>query len=255
MLGAPTKTMTHQAFICHPDQNKEIVENLAGRLRDLGVEAWVYSLDKTLAEAVWNEIESKIHDSQVFIFVASKYSLDAKGQHRELQLALDRLKNKNVPLRLFPVIIDDIGFSSLPDDLSCINGLWLDAYTIKSTALEIAKTFFPELVAAEKNQGWKYPRPGQWLEVCSIDQWIEERFDLGDQVYFRRISPLGLFECYSPKLEGLFWFAPRNLRETDIVDEGGTLERRDVPWSYRYSASYDFERIGIDAMRQRGKIE
>lgn len=247
--------MTHNVFICHPDQNKEIVENLAGRLLDLGVEAWVYSLDKTLAEAVWNEIESKIRDSQVFIFVASKYSLDAKGQHRELQLALDRLKDKCVPLRLLPVIIDDIGFKSLPADLSCINGLWLDAHTVKSTAFEIAKTFFPELVAEEKNQGWRYPKPGQWLEICHIDQWIEERFALGDQVYFRRISPLGLFECYSPKQKGLFWFAPHNLSAADIVDEDGTLERREVPWSYRYSASYDFESIGIDVMRQRGKID
>ena len=247
--------MTHHAFICHPKENEDIVENLAERLREHGIEAWVYSLDKTLAEAVWNEIESKIRDSQVFIFVASNYSRDATGQHREVQLALDMLNNKGVPLRLFPVIIGDIDFGSLPEDLRCINGTQLDAYHVKSTALEIAMTCFPGLVAAEKNQDWKYPLPGQWLEVCYVDQSIEERFDLGDQVYFRRISPLGLFECYSPKLKGLFWFAPRNLRATNIVDEDGTLEPRDVPWSYRYSASYDFEKIGIDDMRQRKKIE
>jgi|APDOM4702015191_1054821.scaffolds.fasta_scaffold169443_1 TIR domain len=245
----------HHVFICHPDKNKEIVENLAGRLRELGVEAWVYSLDKTLAEAVWNEIESKILESQVFMFVASKYSLDANGQHRELQLALERLKDKKVPLRLLPVIIDGIDFGSLPEELRRINGLWLNAHTVKSTAFEIAKTFFSDLVAVEKKQDWRYPRPGQWLEVCHIDQWIEEHFDLGDRVYFRRISPLGLFECYSPRLKGLFWFAPRNLCATDVVDEDGTLERRDVPCSYRYSASYDFEGIGIDEMRKRGKIQ
>lgn len=247
--------MTHHVFICYPAQNEDIVKNFAGRLRDLGVEAWVYSLDRTLAEDIWNEIQDKIQSCQLFIFVASNHSLDAKGQHRELQLALDRLKAAGVPPRMVPVLIDDIGFLSLPEELSRVNGLRLDAHTVKSTAHDVAKTFFPELVAKEKTQDWKYPKPGQWLEVCNIDQWIEERFDLGDRVYFRRISPLGLFECYSPKLAGLFWFASHNLRATDVVDEDGRLERQDVPWSYRYSASYDFEKLGIDEMRKRGNLE
>jgi len=247
--------MTHHVFICYPAQNEDIVENLAGRLRELGVEAWVYSLGRTLAEDVWSEIETKIHSCQLFIFVASNYSLDAKGQHRELQIALDRLKEANVLLRMVPILIDDITFGGLPEELSRVNGLRLDAYTVKSTAHDIAKTFFPELVATEKTQDWKYPRPGQWLEVCNIDQWIAEHFELGDRVYFRRISPLGLFECYSPKLAGLFWFAPHNLCATDIVDEDAALERQDVPWSYRYGASCDFERMGIDEMRKQGKLE
>ena len=247
--------MTYHAFICHPSQNTDIVENLAGRLRNLGIEAWVYSLDRTLAKDVWSEIEERIRDCQLFIFVASKHTLDAKGQHYELQLVIDRLKKTNVGLRMFPVLIDDIGFGGLPEELSHVNGLRLDAYTVKSTAYEIATTFFPELVGTEKSKEWKYPRPGQWLEVCNINHWIEERFDLGDRVYFRRISPLGLFECYSPKLADLFWFAPHNLRATDIVDEDGTLERQDVPQRYRYSASYDFERVGIDEMRKRRQLE
>ena len=247
--------MTYHAFICHPSQNTDIVENLAGRLRNLGIKAWVYSLDRTLAKDVWSEIEERIRDCQLFIFVASKHTLDAKGQHYELQLVIDRLKKTNVGLRMFPVLIDDIGFGGLPEELSHVNGLRLYAYTVKSTAYEIATTFFPELVEAEKSKDWICPRPGQWLKVCEMDQWIEEHFDLGDRVYFRRISPLGLFECYSPKLADLFWFAPHNLRATDIVDEDGTLERQDVPQRYRYSASYDFERVGIDEMRKRRQLE
>lgn len=244
--------MRHHAFICYPVQNQEIVENFAGRLREFGVEAWVYSIDRTLAEEVWKEIEEIIQRCELFIFVASNHSVDAKGQHRELQLALDRLKKADVPLHMFPILIDDISFAGLPEELSCINGLRLNAYTVKSTAHEIAKAFFQDLFETEKSRDWKYPKPGQWLEVCSIDQWTEEHFGLGDQVYFRRISPLGLFECYSPKLAGLFWFAPHNLRATGIIDEGGVIEREKVPRSYRYSASYDFERIGIDEMRKRG---
>ena len=247
--------MKHHAFISYPIQNQEIVENLAGRLREVGVEAWVYSLDRTLAEDVWREIEDINKRCELFIFVASKHSRDAQGQHRELQLAVNRLKSINVPLSMMPILIDDISFSSLPDELSHVNGVRLDAYTVKSTAQEIVKTFFPDLFETEKERGWKYPRPGQWLEVCNIDQWTEEYCDLGDLVYFRRLSPLGLFECYAPKLNGLFWFAPHNLRATDIADEGGTREREQVPRSCRYSTSYDCERIGIEEMRKWGEFE
>ena len=168
---------------------------------------------------------------------------------------MDKLRTTDAARRILPVVIDDIGFAALPDDLRHINGMKLDAYTVSSTANEIASTFFPGRVEVKKHREWKYPRPGQWLKVCNIDQWTEEHFALEDLVYFRRISPLGSFECYSPKLKGLFWFAPHNLRMTDIVDENGSLERRDVPQTYRYSASYDFERIGIDEMRKRGTLE
>lgn len=243
--------MKHQVFICYPVQNQDIVENFAGRLRESGVEAWVYSIDRTLATDVWSEIEEKIQRCELFIFVASKHTLDAKGQHRELQLALDRLKNTDSIRRVFPILIGEIAFADLPEELGRVNGLTLDAYTVTSTALEIARTFFPDLFESEKNRDWKYPKPGQWLEVCNVDQWTEKCFGLRDRVYFRRISPLGLFECYSPKLPGLFWFAPHNLRATEIIDEGGILERASVPKSYRYSASYDFERIGIEEMKKR----
>lgn len=247
--------MSYHAFICHPNKDAAIVENLAGRLRDLGIEAWVYSLDRTLSEDVWHEIAQRIAECRVFIFVASKHSLGAQGQHRELQLAVDRFKQSDVELKMVPVLLDNIEFGRLPVELSRVNGLSLDAYTVKSTAQEIATTFFPELVVAEKNKDWRCPRPGEWLEVCNLDQWTEQKFDAGDRVYFRRLSPLGLFECYAPKLQGLFWFAPHNLRASSIEDEDGTLERERVPRQYRYGASYDFERLGIDEMRKRGTLE
>ena len=232
-----------------------MVENLAGRLRESGVESWVYSVDKTLGNDSWAEIIERIHTSRIFIFVASEHSINATGQHRELEIALDRVRQENTPPQFLPIVIDQVRFESLPEALRCINGLRLDTYTIKSTAQEIARRFFPELSTAEKSRDWKYPRPGQWLEVCNLDPWIEEKFDIGDQVYFRRISPLGLFECFSPKLKGLFWFASHNLRISDTLDEDGKLERQIVPRSFRYDASYDFERIGIEEMRKKGKLE
>ena len=247
--------MKHHVFISYPVQNQEIVENLAGRLREIGVEAWVYSLDRTLAEDVWRQIEGKIQHCKLFIFVASKYSFDSHGQHQELQLVVNRLRSINGPLQMMPIVIDRIKFSSLPEELRHINGLSLDAYNVNSTAQAIAKTFFPDLFETNNERDWWFPRPGQWLEVCNVDQWTEEYCDLGDLVYFRRLSPLGLFECYAPKLNGLFWFAPKNLRATDIVDEDGTREREQVPRPYRYGTSYDCEEIGIKEMRERGKFE
>ncbi len=109
--------MTHHTFICHASENAEIVENFAGRLREYGIKAWVYSLDRTLAKATWDEIEDRIRDCELFIFVASKHTLDAKGQHHELQIAMSRLKESSARLRMFPVLIDDMEFSSLPEEL------------------------------------------------------------------------------------------------------------------------------------------
>ena len=247
--------MKHTVFISYPSANEDIVKNLAGRLREFGVAAWVYSQDKTLAEDSWAEIELKIKESEVFLFVASRFSKDAQGQHRELSLALAKIRSAKTDFRAFPVVLDDVSFRSLPGELAAINGVrLLDAHNVKSEAFDIAKTFFPELVAAQKIQDWKYPRPGQRLEVCQMDRWIEEYFDLGDRVYFRRLSPLGLFECYSPKLGGLFWFACQNLRMSDVVDEGGSLEREKVPRRYRYDTSIECERIGLRELEKQGRL-
>ncbi len=71
--------MPHHAFICYPTQNQDIVENLAGHLRDLGVSAWVYSLDRTLAKDVWAEIEEKINIAKLFLFVASPHTEMRRG--------------------------------------------------------------------------------------------------------------------------------------------------------------------------------
>jgi hypothetical protein len=245
----------HQVFISYPSLNEDIVKNLASRLKEFGVAAWVYSIDKTLAKDLWTEIEAKIQESEVFIFVASKFSKDAQGQHRELSLALAKIRNAKSDFRAFPVVLDDVSFRSLPDELGATNGVQLlDAHNVKSEAFYIAKTFFPDIVAAQKIQGWNYPRPGQWLEVCQIDRWIEEYFDLGDRVYFRRLSPLGLFECYSPKLGELFWFASHNLRISDTVDEDGSLGREKVPRRYRYDTSIECERIGLQQLEKEGRL-
>ena len=130
--------------------------------------AWVYSIDRTLAKDLWMEIEAKIQESEVFIFVASKFSKDAQGQHRELSLALTKIRNVKNDFRAFPVILDDVSFRSLPDELGATNGVQLlDAHNVKSEAFYIAKTFFPTLwqlrkftvgITQDQVSGWRCAR-------------------------------------------------------------------------------------------------
>ncbi len=74
----------------------------------------MYSIDKTLAKDLWTEIEAKIQESEVFIFVASIFSKDAQGRHRELSLALAKIRNAKSDFRAFPVVLDDVSFRQSP---------------------------------------------------------------------------------------------------------------------------------------------
>jgi hypothetical protein len=58
--------MSH-IFISYPDKEENIVSNLRGRLQEYGIEAWIYSYNKTLAQDIWKEIEDKI---DMYIFSA-----------------------------------------------------------------------------------------------------------------------------------------------------------------------------------------
>lgn len=235
-------------FISYPDEEEDIVANLRSRLREHGVEAWAYSYDKTLAQEAWKEIEEKINQSHVMLFIASEYTETAEGQHQELELVFQKISNSKQPIVIFPVVIRDFKFSNLPAKLKHINGERLTAYNVKTVALNIAKIIFPQLFLASQSPEWEYPRPGEWLEICNLDSIIEEYCDIGDQVYFRRISPIGLFECYFPKINDLFWFSPYNLRRTKIIGEDGRLERETVPLRYRFVTSIECERKGYEIL-------
>ena len=72
----------------------------------------VYSIDKTLSAETWDEIKTRIAIAELFAFAASVNSRDSSGQHRELQMAIEKVTqdpgNKN---RLLPIMIDDLPFS------------------------------------------------------------------------------------------------------------------------------------------------
>ena len=217
----------HQVFISYPNPDQYIVGNLRERLGGYGIKAWVYTYDKTISKDIWEEINEKIMSCKMVIFVVSKHSANARGQRRELELAIERINTTHPDLSIVPVILGDINFSDVPESIKHINGINLDTHNIKTVTLKISKILNPEILQEECE--WKYPLPCQWLEVSNLDQWTEEYFELGDYVYFRRLSPMGLFECYSPKLNGLFWFYSKNLRPAAFVDEDRSYERKNVP--------------------------
>lgn len=221
----------HQIFISYPNPDQEIIGNLRERLDGYGIKAWMYSYDKTISKDIWEEINEKIMSCRMVVFIISKHSTRAQGQNRELEIAIELISSTHPDLSIIPVIIGDINFSEVPDAISHINGIHLDTYNIKTVTLEISKILKPDILQTEWE--WKYPTPCQWLEVSNLDQWTEEYFDIGDYVYFRRLSPMGLFECYAPKLNGLFWFYSKNLRPAPFVDEDRSYEREHVPEKYR----------------------
>ena len=77
------------------------------------------------------------------------------------------------------------------------------------------------------------PQPGTWLEVSDLDSVCEEEgLALGDKLYFRVITSLGLFECYAPKLGRRFWIDPENVQAVTDLASVHALEQ-EVPAIYR----------------------
>jgi len=238
--------MKHDAFISYADADVSLVENLRDHLGRFGVNAWMYSYDRTLAADAWVEIKEQVNKCRIGLFMVSKNTPNAHGQHRELELALNKLEGEVSSECIFPVILDDIQFSSLPEKLRYKNGLKLDQSSVKSTALKIAKLIFPGKFSDESIRLWKHPIPGEWLEISNIDPALEKYFDLGDPLYFRQISPIGLFECYSPKIKGLFWVFPDNVRMAEDQDKYEVIGR-DVPFVYTISGLLEIQRRGWDS--------
>ena len=130
-------------FLSYPAPDQDLVENFADHLCQIGVKAWVYSIDKTLSSETWPEIETHIDEAELFAFAVSVHSRDAHGQHRELQRFIEKVQqNPGKEFRLLPIVIGCLSFSELPDVLRRVNGVRLDAHTVESTANQVALTFF-----------------------------------------------------------------------------------------------------------------
>lgn len=220
-----------------------MVENLRRHLRSYGVGAWVYSRDSTLAANAWDEIESNLLDSQFVIFVISEHWNRAAGKQRELEITLDMF----VPIagveRFFPVVLNGAEFRDLPELLRQKNGLLLDAHNVREVAWKIASRIFPDVAGTEAKQPWKVPVPGQWLEIQQVQREIEAYFEIGDKLYFRALSPMGLFECYAPKLQGLYWIGPELVGFS--LDYEQDMEQENlIPIEYRVHSMIEMAHIG-----------
>jgi hypothetical protein len=207
--------MKHNIFISYSNNDKDIVENLRGRFESFGINAWVYSQDCTLGEENWKEIEKKIVDADIIIFVVSITTDKAKGQRKELNLACKHNK------KIIPLFLNEAELSKCHKKLRDTKGLPLSIYNVESVAWKIGLKFFPSLVKKRFDDPWNYPRPGMWLQISHLDSSVEENgLKIGDKLYFHAISPMGLLECYAPKIKGLFWITPENVsRSLDIKND------------------------------------
>jgi hypothetical protein len=235
--------LKYNIFVSYPVEEQEIVENLRTHFNLLGVKAWIYSLDRTLAHDVWTEIKDRISDSDLVIFVVSQCTLNAEGQHRELEYALQKVNSASGESKIMPIFINGTDISACPLQLRNKNGIFLDEHTVKSVALQVTKRVFPALMKRENERPWKYPVPGEWLVVSNLDGMIERYFDMGDKLYFRSLSPMGLLECYSPKIKGLFWIAPEDVRLSDDIENDKKLEE-EIPRIFKISGMIDIQRLG-----------
>lgn len=238
--------MKYNAFISYSGADIEIVENFKDHLGCYGVTAWVYSLDRTLAADAWEEIQAKIAESDLVIFIVSENTPNAEGQRRELKLALEKVEPLAGTEKIMPIFITGTSVSALPDELRYKNGLFLDGYKVKSVAWQVANRAFPSRVKAESEKPFRFPVPGEWLEVSNLDEMIEQYFDIGDKLYFRALSPMGLLECYAPRIEKLFWIAQENIKTSRDIETDKELESH-IPRIFRVSGMIEILQLGWKA--------
>jgi len=245
--------MDYQIFISFAGPDMDLIENFRDYLMEcFGIPAWVYSVDKSLSEEIWREIESRIQSSSIMIFAVSGYTDNSEGQKKELELAFDKIEKTQGDFQCFPLALRDTPFRLFPQKLRHINGKRLNASNVKSVAFDIASQFFPQLFEAQRTEKWKIPVPGEWLEICGMDEFIEEYFALGDKLYFRRVSQMGLFECFAPKINSLFWVDSRNLKPALLTDEDKDMERN-IPYIYTVMGQIQIEKLGWDAWHKQQK--
>jgi len=232
--------MRYNIFVSYPDNQVTIVQNLKGHIENLGVTMWMYATDRTLQADVWSEIEQRISESDLVLFIVSSETTIATGQQRELILA-----NRS---KILPLFISGTDPKFAPEGLGNINGDFLDAHNVKELALKIVKHQFPDLFQTRMAQPWRYPLPGEWLEIINLNANLSEYFDIGDKLYFRAISPIGLFECYAPRINDFFWIAPENVMPSFDKDANKQLEQ-DIPYIYTVMGMIQIDQLGWNAWR------
>jgi hypothetical protein len=104
-----------EIFISYSRKDRDFVETLQARLREIGREAWV-DVEGVPPTAKWRaEILSSIEQANAFVFVLSPDSISSLECVREVAHAVKRNK------RIIPIIYREVDPKSVPPDLAELN--------------------------------------------------------------------------------------------------------------------------------------
>lgn len=191
-----------------------------------GQEAWVYSEDKRLSKETWIDIEESILNSRQVVYLISDNTVINEGQIKELALS------KKWSRPIVPGWIGDTNRSAVPE-LQTTNGERLgQGYSVRRFAWILITQICPKQSAP-----WLFPKPGDFLKVIKLDNLEKHSVSLYDLMYFRQLSPMGLFECFHVEGNRLFWISPDN-----VEFAGYGFEGPEIPKKYRYGSLAEAQR-------------
>ena len=95
-----------------------------------------------------------------------------------------------------------------------------------------------------------YSNPFGWLEGVGLFDGMENCFELGDLLYFRRLSPMVLFECYLTQNEGLYWLPSNTVKLVNLTETEQEERESLVPFIYTISAMIDADHVGFQAIKK-----
>jgi len=237
-----------EIFISYSELDKEVAENLHHQFNEYYVKTWVYCRDKTPGVDTWNEIEEELKSAKLILWLCSHNSKKSQGQLKELEIL--KKTDSNPKPALVPVILEGAVKEDLPEQIRNVNYEKLDGYRFSSFTLRIIRAFFPSKSEEYVSNQWLYPRPSDWLEIIELYGDMEQYFNLKDKIYFRKISPLGLLECYSPQINGLYWVPSRTVRIVNMSEEESEARESEIPQEYTILAMIDAEATGFQIIRK-----
>lgn len=125
-------------FISYARRDSQFVDRLSADLQQAGVRVW-RDVEQIQPGQQWQRaLKDALKDSFVLIYVASEHSGDSTWMFQELMGFSETSK------LIIPLIIDDAGEQSLPDQLRMIQ--WVDFRPSYDTALQQLLSVFPTKV-------------------------------------------------------------------------------------------------------------
>ena len=179
-----------------------------------------------LARETWLDIEKGILDSSHIVYLINMATPVNEGQFKEL--ALSKKWNKSI----IPGWVGETPRNTIPE-LQAVNGERLgQGYSVRRFAWILSTQLCPR-----KLTPWLCPKPGDFLRVIKLNGLENNNIQIDDLMYFRQLSPMGLFECFHFEGNGLFWISPDN-----VEFAGYGFDGPEVPKKYRYDSIIEAQR-------------